>query len=38
MEQGYFCATIGTVTEEIIRNYITNQFNEGKDEIFKIDE
>ncbi|SHG99190.1 IS200/IS605 family transposase, partial [Virgibacillus chiguensis] len=36
--RGYFCATVGTVTEEIIRNYIENQFNEGKDEIFRIEE
>ena len=36
--RGYFCATVGTVTEEIIRNYIANQFNEGIDEIFKVDE
>jgi len=36
--RGYFCATVGTVTEEIIRNYIANQFNEGKDEIFRIEE
>ncbi|MFD1363241.1 IS200/IS605 family transposase [Lentibacillus salinarum] len=36
--RGYFCATVGTVTEEIIRNYIANQFNEGGDDIFKIEE
>ncbi|WP_319022561.1 IS200/IS605 family transposase [Oceanobacillus oncorhynchi] len=36
--RGYFCATVGTVTEEIIRNYIANQFNENKDDIFKIEE
>jgi len=36
--RGYFCATVGNVTEEIIRNYIANQFNEGKDEIFRIEE
>ena len=36
--RGYFCATVGTVTDEIIRNYIANQFNEGKDEIFRIEE
>ncbi len=36
--RGYFCATVGTVTEEIIRNYIANQFNEGNDETFRIDE
>ncbi|WP_211663866.1 transposase [Lysinibacillus fusiformis] len=32
---GYFCATVGTVTEEIIRNYIANQFEE-KNGIFNI--
>ncbi|MFT8319904.1 MAG: IS200/IS605 family transposase [Bacillus sp. (in: firmicutes)] len=36
--RGYFCATVGTVDEETIRNYIANQFNEGKDDIFRIEE
>ena len=36
--RGYFCATVGTVTEEIIRNYIANQFNEEKNDIFNIEE
>jgi len=36
--RGYFCATVGTVTEEIIRNYIANQFNEGNNKIFRIEE
>ncbi|GIO24194.1 hypothetical protein J11TS1_27750 [Oceanobacillus sp. J11TS1] len=36
-ERGYFCSTVGTVTEEIIRNYIANQFNENKEDIFKIE-
>ncbi|MEC1789769.1 transposase, partial [Schinkia azotoformans] len=36
--RGYFCATVGTVTEEIIRNYIANQFNEERNDIFKIEE
>jgi putative transposase len=36
--RGYFCATVGTVTEEMVRNYIANQFNEEKNEIFKIEE
>ena len=36
--RGYFCATVGTVTEDIIRNYIANQFNEEKNDIFKIEE
>lgn len=36
--RGYFCATVGTVTDEIIRSYIANQFNEGNDEIFRIEE
>ncbi|WP_100012238.1 transposase [Lentibacillus sediminis] len=30
-ERGFFYAEVGTITE-IIRNYITNQFNEGGDE------
>ena len=36
--RGYFCATVGTVTEDIIRNYIANQFSEEKNGIFKIEE
>ena len=32
---GYFCRTVGMVTEEIIREYIENQKNDI-DEIFKI--
>lgn len=36
--RGYFCATVGNVTEEIIRNYIANQSNKVKDNIFKIDD
>jgi putative transposase len=31
--RGYFCATVGTVDEETIRNYIVNQFNEEKNDI-----
>lgn len=34
--RGYFCATVGNVTEEIIRNYIANQFTEERNDIFKI--
>ncbi|MGL5514540.1 MAG: IS200/IS605 family transposase [Sporomusa sp.] len=36
--RGYFCATVGSVTEEIIRRYIENQEINGKDDIFKVDE
>jgi putative transposase len=36
--RGYFCATVGNVTEEIIRNYIANQSSETKEDIFKIEE
>lgn len=36
--RGYFCATVGNVTEEMVRNYIANQGNEKQDEIFKIEE
>jgi putative transposase len=36
--RGYFCASVGKLTDEIIRNYIANQFNEAKDEKFRIEE
>ncbi|CAM4005161.1 IS200/IS605 family transposase [Paenibacillus lactis] len=36
--RGYFCATVGNVTEEMIRNYIANQFSGEKNEIFKIED
>jgi len=38
MGERFLCATVGTVTEEIIRNYIANQFNEEKNDIFNIEE
>ena len=36
--RGYFCATVGSVTEETIRSYIENQGTTTKDEVFKIEE
>lgn len=36
--RGYFCATVGTVDEETIRNYVANQFNEEKNDIFTIED
>ncbi|TGA97992.1 IS200/IS605 family transposase [Sporolactobacillus shoreae] len=33
---GYFCRTVGTVTEETIKQYIENQDNGRDDETFKI--
>lgn len=36
--KGYFCATVGNVDEETIRNYIANQHTEDKEDIFKIEE
>jgi putative transposase len=36
--RGYFCATVGSVTEETIKEYIENQEQTGKDETFKVDE
>lgn len=36
--RGYFCATVGSVTEETIRKYIENQELTGRDEIFKVQE
>jgi putative transposase len=35
--RGYFCATVGSVTEEMIRQYIENQEATAKDS-FKIEE
>lgn len=35
---GYFCRTVGAVTEEMIKQYIEDQRKEKIDEIFKIDE
>jgi putative transposase len=36
--RGYFCSTVGSVTEETIKNYIENQELENIDDIFKIEE
>ena len=35
---GYFCRTVGSVTEEMIKQYIEGQGNDNIEEIFKIDE
>ena len=34
--RGYFCSTVGTVTEETIRTYIENQRGEDEKENFKV--
>ena len=34
--RGYFCATVGTVDEEMIKEYIEKQETEGVDENFRI--
>jgi putative transposase len=36
--RGYFCATVGSVTEETIRHYIENQEVTGEDDVFKVQE
>jgi len=36
--RGYFCATVGSVTEETIKKYIEDQELSGGNEIFKITE
>jgi putative transposase len=36
--RGYFCATVGSVTEETVRKYIENQDEVGRKENFKIEE
>ena len=35
--RGYFCATVGTVTEEMIRQYIENQPTDGPEDAFQVD-
>ena len=35
--RGYFCATVGAVTEEMIRRYVEGQQTEG-DDVFEIQE
>ncbi|MDR0689063.1 MAG: transposase [Spirochaetaceae bacterium] len=35
--RGYFCATVGTVTQEMIREYIEHQFEHGDKKNFKIE-
>lgn len=35
---GYFCRTVGEVTDEMVKEYIENQQDENIDEIFKITE
>ena len=34
--RGYFCATVGAVTQEMIREYIEHQFEHGDKKHFKI--
>jgi len=36
--RGYFCCTVGVVTEEMIKQYVENQGDKDGDEIFKITE
>jgi putative transposase len=36
--RGYFCATVGSVTEETIKRYIENQESGENDEIFRVEE
>ena len=33
---GYFSATVGSVTDEVIRDYIENQDDENEDDIFRV--
>ena len=35
--RGYFCAAVGAVTEEMIKEYIENQETEAPEEAFKVD-
>ena len=38
MGKSIFLRTVGSVTEEMIRNYIANQGHDEKNEIFKIED
>lgn len=35
---GYYCGTVGTVTEEMIKQYVENQDKRDISDIFKVDE
>ena len=35
--RGYFCATVGQMTEEMIKNYLEHHFEPNPDEKFKLD-
>ena len=35
--RGYFCATVGDITEEMIRQYIENQPTDGPEDAFQVD-
>lgn len=35
--RGYFCVTVGSVTKEMIQNYIHSQFNLGRNSQFQIE-
>ena len=34
---GYFCRTVGTVTEDIIKKYVENQEDNSVEDIFKVE-
>ena len=34
--RGYFCATVGAVTEDMIKAYVEKQEGEKRDEEFKV--
>lgn len=36
--RGYFCATVGSVTEETIKRYMESQELSDKEDIFKIEQ
>ena len=36
--RGYFCGTVGAVTEEMIKSYVENQGDEKEEQQFKITE
>jgi len=34
--RGYFCATVGAITEDMVKEYVENQQTDGPEEAFKV--
>ncbi|RJQ27923.1 MAG: IS200/IS605 family transposase [Peptococcaceae bacterium] len=36
--RGYFCATVGAITEDMVKEYVENQQTDGPEDAFKVDD